>query len=362
MILSDISLLRLVNQHILSSRLAAPHDVVKSMGAMQAQDYPMSKWAVGLRLPFSTDQDVEDCISSAEILRTHVLRPTWHFVASEDIYWMLDLTAPQVKSAQSYREKLLELSEAVFCKSNRIIEQTLSDGRHCTRDELIHTLNQAGIPTNENRASHLFARAELDKLICSGATQNNKTTYALLSQRVPKARLLSRDESLAELARRYFTSRAPATLQDFTWWSGLPARDTSLALELVKSDLLPETIEGRTYWLSPSFELLQSAEDSALLLPTYDEFIISYTDRSASISPHLEQHLKQISDRGVFWPILVINGQVAGTWKRTIKKDLLTLLVQPFDRLDPSEVDLINQAASRYAHFSGKQLELNIQT
>lgn len=354
--LSDVSQLRLISQHLLPARFSTPNDLVKYMGAMQAQDFPMAKWALGVRLPSSAEQDIEASLSSSEILRTHLLRPTWHIVSSEDISWMLDLTAAQVKSAQSYRERQLELTDGIFSRSNKVLETTLGDGRHRTRNELIDTLEHAGIRTDQNRASHLFARAELEKIICSGASINGKTTYALFSQRVTSPHKLSRDESLAELAKRYFTSRSPATLQDFTWWSGLPTRDASVALEMVKTEFFSETIDGQTYWWNPGLESTRPIGNSAFLLPTYDEFILSYTDRSAAISPGLEQHMKEISDRGVFWPILLLNGQVTGIWKRVIKKDLLTIKVEPFSALDPDVAGLVNEAIDRYARFTGKKL------
>lgn len=355
---SEIALLRLSSQQLVETDFCTPKELVYWMGAVQAQDYPMAKWAIGARLPGLTDQAIETAIANAELIRTHLLRPTWHFVAGEDIYWMLDLTAPQIKAAQSSREMQLELTDEVISKSNASIEKALSAGRHLTREELISALHQAGITTDQNRASHLFARAELEKIICSGASRGSKTTYALLSERVPKTTELTRDEALQNLARRYFTSRSPATLQDFTWWSGLPARDASRGLELAKSEFDRALIGGRTYWLSHGVTSLHTERDSALLLPTYDEFIISYSDRSASIPPQLEQHMKQISDRGVFRPIIVIDGQVVGIWKRTLQNDSLRIEIQPFMDLNPSTKEKITEAAARYGSFMGKEIEL----
>ena len=328
------------------------------MGAMQAQDYPMAKWAIGVRLPGSTDQTLEAAIANADIIRTHLLRPTWHFVSAEDVYWLLDLTAAQIKAAQSSRDRQLELTEAVYTKSNAIIEKTLSSRGHLPREELIIVLNKAGIATDQNRASHLLARAELEKIICSGTTRNGKTTYALLSERVRKTRQLSREETLAELARRYFTSRCPATVQDFAWWSGLPARDANHALELVKSAFSPDMIDGRTYWFPPDFTIPQKALNLVHILPTYDEFIISYANRTAFIPANLDLHMKEISDRGVFRPIIVIKGQVVGIWKRTIQKDRVIMEIQPFSPLNEPTMSLIDQAVNRYRNFTGKKLEV----
>jgi hypothetical protein len=355
---SDIALIRLASQQLAGTKFTSPKEIVTWMGAMQAQDYPMAKWAIGVRLHGSTDQDIEDAIASAQIIRTHVLRPTWHFVTPEDIYWILDLCRTQLKTSQSSRDRQLELTEAIYTKSNTIIEKALSKGNHLIREELIAQLNQAGIATDENRAAHLFARAEIEKIICSGATRNGKTTYALLAERVPKVRQLTRDEALAELARRYFTSRYPASLQDFTWWSGLTARDANHALESVKSEFSPETLDQHAYWLTPDFIIPRQSRPSVYLLPTYDEFIISYNDRSAAIPIDLEQHMKKISDRGVFRPIIVVNGQAAGIWKRTIQMDTMFLDIQPFTPLDQPIMDLMIQSAKQYGHFSGKKINV----
>jgi len=355
---SEISLLRLASQQLLETDFSRPKDIVYWMGAIQAQDYPMAKWAIGARLPGLTDQAVETAIANADIIRTHLLRPTWHFVAPEDVYWMLDLTAPQISAAQSYREIQLELTEEVFTKSNTAIEKALRDGMHLTREQLISVLHQVGIATDENRASHLFARAELEKIICSGATSGSKTTYALLSERVPKANHLTKDEALAQLARRYFTSRGPATLQDFSWWSGLPAREANKGLELVKSEFDRVQIDGRVYWLTLGLSHVHDGKDRTYLLPTYDEFIISYADRRASITVDLVEYMKQISDRGVFRPIVVVAGQVVGIWKRTLRNNAIRIEIQPFMNLDPSSKDRIVEAATRYGTFMGKEIEL----
>jgi hypothetical protein len=355
---SEIAYLRLASQQLVGTDFTTPKELVYWMGAMQAQDYPMAKWAIGARLPDVTDQAVETAIADARIIRTHLLRPTWHFVAAEDVYWMLELTAPQIRDAQSPREKQLELTEDVIAKSNTTIEAALSSGRHLTREELISALHLAGIATDQNRASHLFARAELEKIICSGISRGSKTTYALLSERVPKANNLTKDEALAQLAQRYFTSRCPATLQDFTWWSGLPAREASNALELVKSEFERALIDGRTYWLTRGLTTLHSDQGGIYLLPIYDEFIISYSNRSASIPPQLEQHMKEISDRGVFRPIIVVDGQVVGIWRRTLQNEALRVEIQPFINLDPATKKRIVEVATRYGSFFGKEIEL----
>jgi len=359
---SDIAIIRLHSQQLTCNTFTSPKQIVAWMGAMQAQDYPMARWAIGARLPGSNNQDIEAAIDNADIIRTHLLRPTWHFVAADDVYWLLDLTASQIKAAQNSRDRELELTETVYSKSNIIIEKALSHGIHLTREELVAELNKANIATDKNRASHLFARAELEKIICSGTSRNGKPTYALLSERVPRPKEVTKDEAMAKLTSRYFASRSPATLQDFTWWSGLSASDARQALELVNTDLNHETIEGSTYWIAHDVTILTSSQPSALLLPTYDEFLISYSDRHASISVEFENHMKEISDRGIFRPIIVVNGQVLGIWKRTIKKELMELELEFFTQPDKKIIRLIEDATAHFGDFLGKNIEVRLIT
>ncbi|HLF65370.1 MAG TPA: winged helix DNA-binding domain-containing protein, partial [Saprospiraceae bacterium] len=245
--LTDISLLRLLNQQIAAPHFTRAKDLVTWMGAIQAQDYPMSKWAIGLRTLKASNQSVETALDKGEILRTHVLRPTWHIVPSEDIRWMLELTAPNILTSMRSRHKQLGLTTAMVNKSNTIIEKALKGGNHSTREELVKLLEKADIKNEDNRASHLFALAELECLICSGTSKENKRTFALLSERAPKATSMHKEEALATLARRYFQSHAPANLNDFVWWSGLSITDAKHSIEAIKSELHSEIVEGKQY-------------------------------------------------------------------------------------------------------------------
>src|SRR6266702_3694762 len=220
---------RLHNQLITQQTFEKAGDVVKWLGAVQAQDYAAAKWALGLRMQNSTDEI---------ILRTHVMRPTWHFVLPADIRWMLALTAPRVLATIAYYDRTLGLDDTVFTHTNTVLAKALQGGKQLTRDELASVLQQAGIATdNLQRTGHVLMHAELDGIICSGARRGKQFTYALLDERTPQARTLDRGEALAEFARRYFTSRGPATLQDFVWWSGLTVADARTGLEMVTSQL-----------------------------------------------------------------------------------------------------------------------------
>jgi len=358
MTLTEISSCRLVSQKIASTEFSAAKEVVEWMGAMQAQDFAMAKWAVGLRLLNPTNAKIEDALNKGEILRTHVMRPTWHFVSSDDIYWLLDLTANKIKSSMKSRDKELELSEAVYTKCNQIIGQLLAGGVHLSREELATSFNNAHIKTDNNRLSHIMLRAELEGIVCSGHVNGNKQTHTLLSDRVPYKKILSRDESLAELAKRYFTSHGPATLQDFVWWSGLSVTDARQGFEAVKALFISETIDAVQYWFKDSFPGNPIDRNAIYLLPAFDEFLISYRDRSASLS--LIHHKKAVSDNGIFRPIIVVDGQVTGLWKRTIKKDEVMISTSSFLPGNKIKMGLFEKASMAFGSFLGKKNRIDV--
>jgi hypothetical protein len=355
MILADIANTRLLNQQVEGTQFKSVKELVNWMGALQAQDYGMAKWAIGLRLPDATDQVIETAINNGEIIRTHLLRPTWHFVSADDIYWMLALRASPNKASFRTRLKQLGITEAVVVKSNLIIRKVLEGGKNLTREELLPELTKARIPVDENRASHLLVRAELDGLVCSGAIKDGKQTYALLEERVPKTNLPTREAALAKLAQKYFYSHGPATLQDFAWWSGLSTSDAGHALEIVKSEFHSEIIEGQTLWFTDPPSLPPTDKTVIHLLPAFDEFIISYTDRRAALP--FKNFSKAVSNNGIFRPIVVVNGQVTGIWKRMIKKDKIVVETELFQAPDRTAMRLIEKAAKQYGRFLGKEIE-----
>ncbi len=353
---SEISNIRLINQKITETGFETAKEIVGWMGAMQAQDYAMAKWAIGHRINNATDKKIETAYNNGEIIRTHLMRPTWHFVTPEDIYWMLELTAPKLKSMLKPRNKELELTEAVFVKAFAIIEKEILKNNNLTRDELTILFNQAGIKTDNNRLSHIMMQAELEGLVCSGPVKNKKLTFALLRERVPNKKLLSRDESLAELANRYFTSHCPATLRDFIWWSGLSVVEAKKAVELIKPNFISETIGQETYFYNNSSINVKHMDIKIHLLPAYDEFLISYKDRNASIS--LVANKKTISENGVFRPIIVMDGQVVGIWKRTTKKDKVIIEPQLFQPWNHHTKETLKNTAKNFENFINKKVEM----
>ena len=353
---NDVPNIRLQNQQITSTNFKTVKELLNWMGAMQAQDFNQAKWAIGVRLPHLTEHQIESAFNQGEIIRTHLMRPTWHFVSAEDIYWLLELTAKQIKSSMKSRNRQLGLTEVVFKMSQEILTKALEGNHSKTREEISALLNRAGISTDENRLSHILMEAEIDGIVCSGGIQGKKQTYALLAECVPLKKTFSKEEALSLLAKKYFTSHGPATLPDFIWWSGLPVTDARKALEMNKATLISETIGTDTYWLSDSIGIPTSPPESVYLLPAFDEYLLSYKNRSAAITA--DDHTKAISNNGVFWPVIVVNGQISGLWKRTIKKDTALIELDHFRPHSKKEMQLIEKAAETFGHFSEKKIEV----
>jgi Winged helix DNA-binding domain len=345
----DVATQRLHNQQIENTNLKAPSDVVAWLGAMQAQDYAAAKWAIGLRLQHVTDADVEQAFTEGKILRTHVLRPTWHFVTPEDIHWLLKLTAPRVHAFNAYQYRQLELDDTLFKRSSNVFVKELQGGKQLTRSELATMLEEASILAKGSRLAHIIMCAELEGILCSGARRGKQFTYTLLEERAPNAKSLERDEALAELVKRYFSSHGPATLQDFAWWSGLTVTEAKVGLENAKSHLIQETIEGQTYWLSQNIN--NAVSTNVHLLPWFDEFLVAYKDRSAVLE---SVNTKQVNAGGMLNPTIISDGQVVGTWKSVLKKDTVTLHLMPFRSLEETEKHSLAVAVERYSTFLAK--------
>ena len=349
----DIARRRLESQRLVGARLESPADVVQWLGAVQAQDYAGAKWGVAQRTPGATDADVDRAFASGHILRTHMLRPTWHFVTPADIRWLLGLTAPRVQSLNGPRYRQLGLDAATLKRSNAVLVRALRDARHLTRDELRAALRAAGIPTDrDQRMAYLLMNAELDGIVCSGPRRGKQFTYALLDERVPPTKAMQRDEALASLAERFFTSRGPATVHDFARWSGLTVADARIGLEAVKERLEVETVDGKVYWFAPTTERTRSFRTPIVhLLSIYDEYVSGYKDRSAMVSARDGRRLIGMGNALSY--IVVINGRIRGTWKRTLGRSAVAIKTEIFDRLTKAEQQAVGKAVQKYGAFLG---------
>jgi len=352
----DIAQQRLYSQKIAANKFEKPAEVVQWLGAVQSQDYGMAKWALGLRLQGVSDPDIDRALADGTILRTHVLRPTWHFVTPTDIRWMLALTAPRVKAAMAYYNRKFELDDAIFLRSQEIMVKALEGDKQLTRPELMIELEKAGIATDDLRLTNIMMRAELDGVICSGARRGKQFTYALLDERAPQTRVLTHDEALAQLTKCYFTGHGPATLQDYSWWSGLTITEAKAGLDMVASQLMNITIAGQTYWFGESTPFLNEVSPTIYLLPYFDEYTVGYTDRSAVIEEADNQN--GLPNSNSLNPVMVCDGLIIGTWKRTIRKDKVVVETNPFRPLTPAESVALSLAAEAYGQFVGLPVTL----
>ena len=348
---SEILKLRLFNSGLSHSPFQNAVDAVSHLGAVQAQDFTAAKWSLGLRIRNSTDKEIEKAFNDGKILRIHVMRPTWHFVMPEDIRWMIELTAPRVKAVLASSDRKLGLDDTLFARSNAAIVKALEGHNYLTRQELKVILADIGIVTDVQRLAHIISRAELDGLICSGPRRGKQFTYALLDERVVESERPDREQSLARLALKYFTSHGPAQLKDFSWWSGLAEKDAISALDMIKSGLNQETLDKKTYWFPPHSETAIPDSPRAFLLSIYDEYTIAYHDRSdISDARDIE---RMIVMGNALTAVIVLNGKVAGTWKRAMKKDSVEIRLSPFRKLENDEQDAVESEVARYGKFFG---------
>ena len=348
----DIAARRLLHQQLIKTSFKHPHEIVSWFGAMQSQEYASSKWGIGARLPGLREADVEKDLRNRSIIRTTVFRGTLHLVAANDLRWMLKLIAPAVKARMSSMNRTLGMDEPLFRKTSQLITKAMQGGNHHTRKELTALLQENGVNTAENRMNHIIYQASLDALICNGPIRGKQSTYTLLDEWFPAKAELSREASLATLAQRYFTSHGPATVQDFAQWSGLSLADARAGLEAARQQLQAQEINGATYWMAPGKR--NTTRDTALLLPAFDEYFIGYKDRSTVID--MQYAKKVMTINGIFNPLMVRNGQVTGAWKRTFKKDTVSIVTDPFKPLKKAELKAFEPAAQQYADFLGLKL------
>jgi hypothetical protein len=349
----DIINMRLHNQQLSAATFSRPADLVSWMGAIQAQDYAGAKWALANRLKNPVESEIDKALNDGEILRTHVLRPTWHFVSPRDIRWMLQLTEPRISAFCAKHFRDLQLDNSILKRSNNVIARALEEGQHLTKTEIGDALRKAGIETEDLRLTFIIIRAELDQLICNGARRGKQFTYALLEQRAPNSKRLHKDEALSELAKRYFTSRGPATVRDFTWWSGLSNIDARSATENIKSQLSVEVVKEQTYLFMPSGK--DPVKGSrVLLLPPWDEYTVAYKDRSLVIDPEFEKE----AGHGIFNSNIVVNGYLKGSWRRELKGHSLEFESRYFSPPPKTLLQKVTSTAKLYAKFLGKDLTL----
>jgi len=346
----NVGLVRLANQHVSRPAFRDPADVVRWLGAVQAQDYLGGLWAIGLRTRVATESTVEEAVARRTIVRTWPMRGTLHFVAADDVRWILPILTPRVVAGAQSRFRQLGLDDATFTKSARLAEKALAGGNVVRRDKLYEIWNAAGIATHEARGLHLLGVLSQQGLLCFGPRDGKQQTFTLLEEWLPSARTLDRGDALGELTRRYFSSHGPATVQDFAWWAGLTVTDARTGLESAKPALESDEVDGRHFWFASS-GVPRGKSDTAYLLPPWDEFTVAYRDRSDIIDPKYARRVN--AGGGILSPVIVVRGAVVGTWKRTIRKDTVTVQPTFFKAVSGADRASVAAAVERYARFLG---------
>ena len=317
---------------------------------MQSQDFAGATWGVGQRGVALSDAVVNTAFDAGRIVRTHVMRPTWHFVSPADIRWMLELTAPRLQRLNGVMYRRTGLDERTLASTRRALDRALRGGQALTRPELAAVLDRAGIRADGHRLAYVMMDAELERIVCSGPRRGKQFTYMLLDARAPAARSLDRDAALAELGRRYLQSHGPATIRDFVWWSGLTVRDATMAFEANGPSLDQERAGGLRYWFVPArLRTSGSSGPTAYLFPNYDEFLIAYRDRELARAYPPAPPGSVRRDR--FAHHLVIDGQLRGSWMRTASRQHVRIDVATYGPLRRAERDAIEAAAERCGKF-----------
>lgn len=334
---------RLRNQSLVGAPFQRPEAALRWLGAMQSQDYPGARWALGQRTEGLTSRAIDQQFNEGTLLRTHVMRPTWHFVARADIRWLLELTGPRVHAVNAYWYRKFELDGKVLRKCQDVLAKAVQGGNHLTRTELAAMLEAAGVTASGLRLGYILMYAELNAVVCSGAMKGKQHTYALLDERVPMAKRFSREEALAELARRYYTSHGPARVGDFAWWSGLTVADAKAAHTYAGKDLVHDGELCRSHKSPAAGEVRNTVH----LLPNYDEYLIAYKDRGDYAQAFTVPPPVGVFDRH----LLIVNGKVAGAWRVTAQGKTTVITIVALVSIGRAEEKAIDRAVGRYSQF-----------
>lgn len=366
--MSDIVARRLRAHHLVGEPFGSVAEAVGWFGAVQSQDYAAAKWALGQRLPQGiTDPDIDQAFDKGQLLRTHVMRPTWHFVLPADIVWLQELTGPRVMSGLAGRHRQLELDARTVARAMDVMGETVADRQFKTRPELAASLVAAGINVEGQRLPHLLASAEHGNVITSGPRRGKQFTYALLADRAPRPeKKLDRDEALRELTIRYFRSHGPAQVKDFAWWSGLTAKAIRVGIELAGAELERREQDGAEYVFGAEQSPAAQKTRPAHLLPNFDEFTVAYRDRSALLDgsipfdPTFFAYYRDSTPMGgVLSNVLTIGGRVRGAWSRTIARSTVRVDIRPLAPLSAQESRDVKRQVTRLGRFLGFSAEVS---
>lgn len=331
---------------------------MRNLVAVQSQDYAGAIWAMGQRLESRwTEAAIGEAFDDGIFIRTHVLRPTWHFVVPEDLRWLLALTSPRLLRGAAHRHRTLEIDDQLANRAVEVFERALARAGSLTRQQLRAALAEEGIEAAGGRLAHLVMVAEYRAVICSGPRHGAEQSYALVDERVPPSRPRERDEALAELATRYVAGHGPVQDVDLAWWSGLTLGDARRGLLAAGQALERTTIDdGRTFWSADGGPAAAAAslQPTAHLLPNFDELLVAMRDRRDGAHPGLPAAAR--TPEHIFSDVIVLDGQVAGEWDRPAPRTGSRVGLRPRVPLDGAARARVEAAVARYAAFTGRAL------
>ena len=343
-------------QSLTSPGFKTPEAPVEWFGCVQSQEYYGASWSIGMRMQNATESLIDRAYDEGRILRTHIMRPTWHFITPQDLHWIMQLTAERSIAQNKGTYRKLELDATLLKKTNDLIAKALQNETYLTRVEIGKHLEKAGIAeATGRRLRYIVHQAELDLIVCSGPRQGKQFTYALVAERAPDGEKLLRYEALAKLARIYFRSHAPATERDFAWWAGLTLTEARKTLKSIASELESETIADETFYHLQAYPPLNEPITQAHFIPLFDELFVAYDNFSKIVHGGRQLKRNLMSD-----PPIVLDGEVIGTWKRSLRKNDVDIDVAPFRNLSDTSISAIEAAAGRYAAFVGREPHLNL--
>ncbi|MGH2679129.1 MAG: winged helix DNA-binding domain-containing protein [Actinomycetota bacterium] len=358
--------LKIARRRIRNSRLrgdpfAVPEEAVGWHLAMQAQEYGPATWSIGQRSTGIDHADVDRALSDGAIVRTHVLRPTWHFVARDDLRWLLALSGPRVQQGNAGRYRQLGLDTRTLSRAEKAIASALEGGNRLTRDEIAAVFDRRKLVRDGQRMPYLLMHCELVALIGSGGRTGKQQTYALLDERIPPGRRLDRDEALVELVRRYLTSHGPATVRDMSWWSGLTMTDIRNALEMLGDEVGNEEVDGLSLWsVTSEGGRRPPPARGAHLLQTYDELVVGYTESRFHGESVGELAREAWSDRTFPSGLVLLRGRVAGHWRRTFEPKRIEATIHLYHAVTDAGEKTLEAEAKRLGRFFGLPVTLDV--
>lgn len=346
----ELTALRRASHALTSSRFANGADLVRSMLAFQAQDYPGVLWSIGRRVPGATQASVERALAAGDIVRSWPMRGTLHVVAPDDLGWMLAITRRRTATTMARRQAQLELSSHDLGAAAEVARSALHGGSILRRPDLLAAFEAASISIAGQRGYHLLLHLAVNAVIVFGPVDGKQQTFALFDEWIRESRPLEGDDALAEFARGYFRGHGPATDRDFAWWASLPLSEARTGI--AAAGLASRVVGGETYYVDHDVEAASSS-DAVLALPGFDEFVLGYQDRSVALPASLSEQVIP-GNNGLFRPTIVVDGQVVGTWSRTERATTIDIELDVLSPLDAPTRELVEREFARYAAFVGK--------